>query len=71
MIYAIWYKFKGPDTPWLARDFLSDRARGQFIARFRREFAEWAIDALDRPAFPACTTPDGPPPSHLAVNRGR
>lgn len=69
MLYALWYRLKGPGATWYARDFLSDRTRGQFISRHKHDIDSWAIDALDIPPFPALTLPDSPPPEHLTVHR--
>ena len=71
MIYALWYKFKGPDAPWIARDFATDRARGQFISRHRKGLSEWAIDAMSPYAFAALDDipQDSPPPYNVAIHR--
>lgn len=65
MIYALWYKFKGPDAPWLARDFLDERTRGQFISRHKKALSEWAIDGADDTRVMV----DAPPPADLKVHR--
>lgn len=71
MIYALWYKFKGPNAPWIARDFSEDRTRGQFIARHKKGLSEWAIDAVSPQSFAALDDlpQDAPPPSHLTIHR--
>ena len=70
MIYVLWYKFKGPDAPWLACEFSSDRARGQFIARHRRALDSWAVEGVAPGSdLYACPLPGSLPPGHLTVHR--